>query len=223
MKLRLALYSDQIIPANAAVDRRLLELLGVDRPCVGYVSSTPDPARSYFSAKRKYYEQLGVELDHYVDEDNVGDATRIADLLACDAIHLTGGSTYRFLRWLQATDLLGALRKYALGGGVLIGTSAGSLLMTRDISIAQLSPDDASQGPPSLAALGLVGFQFWPHYQLGQELDPRAMSFLANASHVLACPDGSGVIVQDDSIDTIGHVKVFRYGKTDDRPAAAPR
>lgn len=62
MKLRLALYSDQIIPANAAVDRRLLDLIGVDRPRIAYVSSAPDPDRSYFSAKRRYYEQLGVEL-----------------------------------------------------------------------------------------------------------------------------------------------------------------
>lgn len=87
--------------------------------------------------------------------------------------------------------------------------------MTRDISIAQLSPDDASLGPTSRKALGLVDFQFWPHYQKGQELDLKSMTYLSGISHVLACPDGSGVIVHHDSIDMIGDVKVFRYGAID--------
>jgi len=215
MRLRLALYSDQIIPANAAVDRRVLNLIGVRRPRVGYVSSAPDPARSYFIAKLKYYEKLGVELSDYVDEDNAGEVARVAGLLSCDAIHLTGGNTYRFLRWLQATKLLAALREYALGRGVLIGNSAGSLLMARDISIARLSPDDAREAPPSLEALGLVDFQFWPHYEPGQERNAEAIEFLASAPYVLACPDGSGVIVHDEAIETVGHIKVFRYGKID--------
>jgi len=41
MGLRLALYSDQVIPRNAAVDKRVLRLIGVTNPRVGYVSSAP--------------------------------------------------------------------------------------------------------------------------------------------------------------------------------------
>jgi hypothetical protein len=44
MKPRLALYSDQEIPANVVVNLRLLTLLGTQSPSIGYVSSAPDPS-----------------------------------------------------------------------------------------------------------------------------------------------------------------------------------
>lgn len=209
---RLALYSDQIIPSNAAVDRRLLQLIGAARPRIGYVASAPDPSRSYYAAKREYYEALGVELSTYVDEALVSDSRCVMDLFECDAIHLTGGNTYRFLRWLKVTGLLEQLRAYAATGGVLIGNSAGSLLMARDISIARLSPDEVPEEPQSLDALGLVDFHFWPHYEPGQECSATAATFLAAASEVLACPDGAGIIVDDGTPEIIGPVKRFRHG-----------
>lgn len=215
MGLRLALYSDQTIPSNAAVDRRLLKLIGTPRPRIGYVSSAPDPLRTYFSAKRKYYESLGAELCSYVDEEMIGQTAEIENLLRCDAIQLTGGNTYRFLRWLTATGLLSVLRGYAMAGGVLIGTSAGSLLMAQNISIARLSPDDARDGPKSLDALALVDFQFWPHYQPGQEREAKATAFLTFAPLVYACPDGTGIVVNEGDIELIGDIKLFRYGKID--------
>ena len=168
----------------------------------------------FLRPNRRYYEQLGVELGNStLTETNVGDAKRVADLLACDAIHLTGGNTYRFLRWLQATDLLGALRKYTLGGGVLVGTSAGSLLMTRDISIAQLSPDDASLGPTSRKAAGPCRLFSFGRTTKRPELDLKSMTYLSGIIPRLACPDGSGHR-SPWLIDMIGDVKVFRYGRS---------
>ena len=47
MPLRLAFYSDQEIPLNAAVDERVMALIGKSRPRIGYVASTPDPEQPY--------------------------------------------------------------------------------------------------------------------------------------------------------------------------------
>jgi dipeptidase E len=215
MSLRLALYSDQVIPANAEVNRRLLRLIGNERPRIGYISSAPDPSRTYFSAKKIYYAALGAELCNYVDSENVTDSDLVAELLQCDAIQLTGGDTYAFLAWLQARDFLPVLRAYANRGGVLIGTSAGSLLMSPNIAIALLSPHPVRSDLANLEALGLVHFHFWPHYQSNQEQDPAAAAFLSGVPLVYACPDGAGVIVERSCIETIGAVKAFRHGRVD--------
>lgn len=215
MSLRLALYSDQVIPANGEVNFRLLRLIGMARPRIGYISSAPDPARTYFSAKRIYYAALGVELCNYVDSDNINDNDVVTQLLKCDAIQLTGGDTHAFLTWLRARDFLPTLRAYARRGGVLVGTSAGSLLMSSSIAIAQLSPHPVPPDVSSLEALGLVDFHFWPHYERGQEQVPAATAFLSGAPLVYACPDGAGVIVDRSGTQTVGAVKVFRYGRVD--------
>ncbi len=137
--MRLALYSDQEIAANAAMDERLLRLIGVRRPRIGYVSSAPDPSRAYFDQKRAYYHRLGAELTMYTDSESADLEGDVEILCRCDAIHLTGGNTFTFLRWLRVRRALPLLRAYALGDrGVLIGASAGAILMTPSIQTAVL-------------------------------------------------------------------------------------
>jgi dipeptidase E len=215
MKPRLALYSDQEIPANVVVNRRLLTLIGAASPRIGYLSSAPDPERHYFSRKQAYYHDLGCDLSVYVDSDVVAQSGLLAALFDCDAIHLTGGNTYFFLRWLLVSGMIQSLRSFANDGGVLIGASAGSLLMTRSIAIAELSGDTPDPSMTSLEALGLVDFQFWPHYRPGAENQPRVSAFLSNVDLAYACPDGAGVIVDGPRVELIGEVKAFRYGQID--------
>jgi len=215
MKPRLALYSDQEIPANAVVNRRLLTLIGAECPRIGYVSSAPDPARHYFSHKQAYYHALGCDLSVYVDSDVVAQTGLLAMLLDCDAIHLTGGNTYFFLRWLLESGLIQSLRSYATDGGILIGASAGSLLMTRSIAIAELSGDTPDPSMTSLEALGLVDFHFWPHYRPGAENQPGESAFLSKVELAYACPDGAGVIIDGPRVELIGEVKAFHYGQID--------
>src|SRR5262245_58988759 len=129
--MRLAFYSDQVIAANASMDERTLRLIAVKQPRIGYVSSAPDPSRFYFEQKREYYRRLGVELRMYVDSESEDLEEDLQALCQCDAIHLTGGNTFTFLNWLRARSVLPVLRSYAEEDrGVLIGTSAGAILMT---------------------------------------------------------------------------------------------
>ena len=121
------LYSDQVIAANEKVDQHLLSLLGPSRRRIGYVASGPDPERRFFSDKRSYYARCGLELSLFHDLDIAGDPR---ELFACDAIHLSGGNTAAFLARLRHSSLLGPLKNWAARGGILIGTSAGAILMT---------------------------------------------------------------------------------------------
>ncbi len=126
---RLVLYSDQVIAANQEVDWYLLQLLGTTAARIGYISSSSDPQRQYFTVKQQYYQQYGLELALYVELDVAYKTDLLAPLFACDAIHLSGGNTYYFLSWLQQRGLMERLQHYALHQGVLIGISAGAILM----------------------------------------------------------------------------------------------
>ncbi len=214
MTLRLALYSDVDHPDNDAMHQRLLALIGVPRPRVGYVASSPDPDRLYFGRTRDHYADLGASLACYVDEHSNDDA--FAALLDCDAIHLSGGETFEFLAWLQRRARLPALRAYARERGVLVGASAGAILMTPDIRSAAWCGDREDVELADTRGLGIVPFAFLPHAGSVHETvrvptpDMRA----DHASPLYACPDGSGLVVVDGEIEVFGAPIVVRASTT---------
>jgi dipeptidase E len=205
LKMRLALYSDQEIAANAAIDERALRLIGVRQPRIGYVSSASDPQRSDFERKRSYYRRLGVELTMYVDSESEDLEEDLRDLGGCDAIHLAGGNTFEFLRWLKERHVLSMLRTYAVEDrGVLIGASAGAILMTPSIETALLCGDVRPAGSTDDEALGVVDFYFWPHYRRGAELTIA----LDPGRPLYGCEDGMGIIVDGAALELHGAVPI---------------
>lgn len=212
MNLRLALYSDQAIARNAGMNKRLLRLIGSQHPRVGYVSAGPDPQRLYFNQKRKHYAQTGFDLAVYLDEMTVDFERTVAALGSCDAIHLSGGNTFSFLHWLKARGVFAELHRYAMAGQVLIGESAGSVLMTPAILTAAFCGDVRVPGSTDDSGLGLVDFYFWPHYRAGLEAIPNIAACLQQLPKVLGCPDGAGVIIDGDATEYFGEIQGFSDG-----------
>lgn len=211
MPLRLAFYSDQVIPLNAAMDARVLALIGKALPRIGYVASTPDPERQWFERKRAYYAALGARLEPYVDAATSPGDGAWAELMNADAIHLSGGATYRFLDWVQRSGLDARLRDYALSGKVLIGVSAGAMLMTPSLCTATRCGDDPGDLPSDAPAMGLVPFHVWPHFEPEKARRPEVRTLLAEAAPVYALPDGSGLVVEGGNLEFIGHVTALGW------------
>lgn len=211
---RLVLYSDQILPETEKVDQELMALLGKSNPTIGYIPSSTDPQRKYYEERRAYYAQLGMTLPVYFEVDEAYDPNRLKALLACDAIHLTGGNTYYFLHWLRKRDMLVPLRQYVARGGVLIGVSAGAILMTPDITTAALCGDEPLEGETDLAALHLVDFAFVPHFgAIPSDLVALQAYSRDRQVVVYACRDGEGIVVEDDQVKCIGDVTVIVDGE----------
>jgi len=205
--INLVMYSDQVIPENDKVDARLLDLLGGKRNRLGYVPSGPEPDFRFFSEKQAYYARLGLELDLFFDLDQEVDQGRLDALLSCDAIHLSGGDTQSFLARLIACDMLGHLRKWAVDGGLLVGTSAGAILMTPTIAVDAMfngaRPEDLRDGE----ALNLVPFEFFPHLDAKPDYLSRLLSYSKTTSRrIAACRDGDGVVIDQGNIENLGRI-----------------
>jgi len=206
---RLVLHSNQIVPESDKVEREWLTLLGKTHPTIGYIPSCNDPERVFFRTQEAYYARLGVEIAVYFELDLAFAPERLIDLLACDAIHLTGGNTFYFLHWLRQRNMLSTLQRYVADGGILIGVSAGAILMTSNIATACLCGDTRPEEDPDWSGLGLVDFAFVPHIDSLSE----GSVVIANYARkhqitVYGCRDGDGLIVQDNQIRCIGNVIV---------------
>jgi dipeptidase E len=163
MKRKLVLYSEQEESNTAIIDRRLLGLIGKSRPRLGYIPSSGDTDRHYYRACRAYYAGLDAELAVYFELDDEYDERLLDSLLSCDAIHLSGGNTFYFLHRLRIRKMVATLQQYVANGGVLIGVSAGAILMTPDIGPSAFGGDERLAGEQDDRGLALVDFAFAPH------------------------------------------------------------
>jgi dipeptidase E len=133
--------------------------------------------------------------------------SRNAGLFACDAIHLTGGNTFQFLYWLRQRGLVSDLQRYVAKGGILIGVSAGAILMTPDISSSSLCGDEPYPGLDDFTGLSLVDFAVYPHYD-GSASAAEALHRFSSTFNgpVYGIPDGGGIVVDGAHLEFIGAI-----------------
>lgn len=220
--LNLVLYSDQIIPANDKVDKRLLGLMDGRNGRIGYVPSGAEPDLRYYGDRQLYYSRLALQMDVFFDLDGDVSTSAKTRLFDCDAIHLSGGDTKEFLRRLKRSGMLDELRAWAQGGGVLVGASAGSIIMTPTIAVDGLFLGQKADDLKDESALGLVPFEFFPHLEAEPSYASKLLSYSArNCRPIIACPDGDGVVVSRGIIECIGDAVWYVGGAVQRRPKLA--
>jgi dipeptidase E len=206
---KLVLYSAQATPEDHKVDLELMRLIGKSNPRIAYIPSDFVNDSPWFHSKIEYYAQYGATLEEPVQFGAVLLESELQKLVSFDEIHLSGGDTPKFLILLREHHLLECLQDFVARGGVLIGTSAGAIIMTPNILTAYDCGDDRPSEPFNHTALGLVDFAFLPHYE--PELEKRCQELALELNCTLyACQDGDGIVVNGDEIKLIGDVLEFK-------------
>jgi len=203
-------YSDQVAPENQRLDKRVFEISGKARPRLAYIPSASDATRKYFKEKCEYYKKYGIEDILYFDLNKEYDPSKTDELLACDAIHLSGGDPFQFLGSIRKRNFGPVLKKYWEDGGILLGISAGAIVLTPSIKISRVfyqSRMDRHQ------AVGLVDFHFLPHWNLrvGRLEDVQNFSKV-NQATVYACKDGDGMVIKDGKVELVGELLKIENG-----------
>ena len=205
---RLVLYSAQETPEDHKIDLELMLLIAKPKPKIAWIPSDFKNNSAWFQSKISYYAQYGATLEEPVRFGEVLLESELQDLFSYDAIHLSGGDTPKFLELLRNHHLLPRLREYAARGGVLIGISAGSIIMTPSIFTAYDCGDERPTEPFDHTALNLVDFAFMPHYESNLEHRCEELALELNRT-LYACQDGDGIVVNGNEIKLIGDVLDF--------------
>ncbi|MBU1356645.1 MAG: Type 1 glutamine amidotransferase-like domain-containing protein [Candidatus Edwardsbacteria bacterium] len=203
-------YSDQVIPENERLDRRFLEMVNKDRLKLAYIPSASDGTRRYYREKCEYYKRYGIEDLLYFDLNKEYDSALTDELLACDAIHLSGGDPFQFLGSIRKRKFGPVLKKYLNDGGILLGISAGAIVLTPSINISHVFYKSRTD---QHHAVGLVDFHFLPHWnQREDRLEDVKRFSIENKATVYACRDGDGMVVRDGKVELVGDVVRIEKG-----------
>ncbi len=198
----LFIYSGEV----PALDRRLSYELGKNHRFL----TIPFAADAYWAAldARDYFR--GCEINaHALSKLACNDKSQLRnELFTADAVYLPGGNTYQFLAFAKAIGLFSLLQTFESLGGIIVTESAGSIILSSDISTAAIPttcPDENSAGITDFQAMGRLSFHVSPHYEpdaprAGNEMEE--LKRLANLSNtpVLVLQDGAGIVMQGDEI-----------------------
>ena len=206
----LSIISDNM---NLHLEEKIKGMIGEGRFKLAYIPSQSDPQRKYFNYVKEYFQSLGVSDFLYFDADQEYDETIIEELKACDGLFLSGGNTFYFLKNLQKRNLIPTIQAMAEKDKLLIGLSAGSIMMSKTIKIADYI-DENIVDLHTLEALDLVDFEFMPHWEAQKPRLEELLDYsLANQNTIYTCYDGDGIVIQGDSIEFLGKVNEIRNGK----------
>ena len=211
--MKLIFLSNQSDPETDPASGALASLLETGKsPTVTYVPSQADTDRRYHSLAKAYYQGIGMERVDHFDLDARYDETGIGALMESGAIHLSGGSTYHFLRNMQRRNFFSVLRRYVAEGGILIGVSAGAILMTPDITSSTLCGDPVIEGLAT-EGLGLVDWEFVPHVDSIPGIEGKLIGrSKISPRRILACGDGGGILIANGEIRRVGEIREYQSG-----------
>jgi dipeptidase E len=215
---KLVLHSDQV-SGRTEIDEAFLKFFGDSKPKIAYILSQSDLTRKYFNQKVEWYKQFDITDLLYFDIDQEYNEEKNPELLSCDAIFLSGGNTYYFLNSLKNRNFIPVLKGFVEKGGVLIGVSAGSVMMSKTISVTSIDDDIGGDqntvGLKDFSALELNDFEFFPHFDINNvEITKRLKEYSETSKSVIyACKDGDGIIVENDNMQFFGKVLKIKNGE----------
>jgi dipeptidase E len=214
------LYSGGQTPSNAALHRELVRMARqkTDEPIrFTYIPFCADDSLTYFMRSVRRYARYGVGEFCCLVADVKPSRRQIRSALESHIVYLAGGNTFYFLRSLRKSGLLAPLREFAESGGILAGLSAGAHILTPHIGLAGargLDPDKNEVGLANLKALGLAPFEILPHYEPTKRRVQALRDYTSKTHYpVFACPDGSGIVMEDGRTRVIGNgVELYSGG-----------
>lgn len=215
--MKLVLYGGGHSKENGDLDQALLKLVGKKSPQVTLIPSQTYDSDVEFREFILQYSKYDITKFLMLPIDYAVDKVLLSQALKSDVIHLSGGNTYYFLKYLRKSKLIPEIRKFVARGGVLTGLSAGAIIMTPVIKSAGVPSFDCDANEEklkNLKGMNLVKFEFFPHYVNSKRYENELKAYsLKTKNPLFACPDGSGIIVEDKSMTFVGRAYCFYRGK----------
>ncbi len=215
--MKLVLYSGGDDKENQSLDRTLFDMVQKKNPVMTFIPSSSYLSEVEFREFVRHYSKYKVTRFIHFPVDVPFDQTMFKEVMKSDIIHLAGGNTFYFLKYLRQSKMLTYLKAFAQAGGILTGLSAGAIMMTSDITMAgepEFDRDENTVHLTNLKSMNLVDFYFFPHFRQSTRYD-NAFKIISKKTEkiIYASPDGSGIVVDDNKLTFIGKTFGYYQGK----------
>lgn len=213
--MNFVIYSGGGRRANHQLNKELIRLSGKTCPSITYIPVTHDEDPKYFKQFKKYYSFYGVKKFINFPLDKNHSIEKIKKAFQSDILYFCGGNTFEFLKNLEASGLKKEIKNFSKRGGVISGQSAGIIILTSSINMASIPSVDCDENIVSIKKTKgmniLKTFEFSPHYYYSRKSDNEIKNYSKESGKtILACDDGSGLVIENNKITPVGKVIQFK-------------
>lgn len=134
-----------------------------------------------------------------------------------DILFLGGGNTFHFFDQIQKHKLSSTLKKYLSEGKLIVGLSAGGIVLSPSLMMAcfpSKDADDCNVDRKDFKALKLLPFEICPHYKASQNMVKDLLAYSSlHAPPLYALRDGEFISVGSEGAYFSSKTDLFFHGE----------
>lgn len=132
----------------------------------------------------------------------------LSDIRKADILWMAGGYPGYLLYWIRLSQLDKQLPQILKKGVIYVGSSAGSMLLSKTQYSAEMF-DDAEYGASLIPGLGYLDFEIRPHYTDDMYEDVKEKWQKLGKGELCLLKDGEAITLVDGKIEFLGEKRMI--------------
>jgi dipeptidase E len=161
----------------------------------------------YEDSTNKALQETGMEIDYLILEE-IGEGVDLKKrLIDCDTLFVMPGAAAYIMYWVLRRKLDLIINDVIDSGVVYAGSSAGSMILSKSLNVAEIFPGEPERGARYLPGLGLLDFDILPHYIEGMDLDLFKKQYIGNKVYFLK--NEEAITVVGGKVTVLGEERIY--------------
>ena len=163
------------------IDEEIVKMTKKSKPNFLFIGLASSYSDSYYDCIKKIYKDLGCECVYLKKKNILNNPDIVKNKIeSADIIYIGGGDTIKLLSDIKKYEIDSLLEKITDKGTVLVGISAGAILLSDGGFSDSLILRGESNKHEYIKGLGIVNISISPHYKSNVQKDIEMKEYLKN-------------------------------------------
>ena len=187
------------------IDKKIVSLVKKEKPVFLFIGLASTHSDSYYDLIKKIYQNLGCETIYLKRKNIINNPNIVTDKInRADIIYIGGGDTVKLIEDIKEYQLENQLKKAYNKGCILVGISAGAILLSKEgYSDSYILRGESNQYQ-FIKGLNFVNICYCPHFEIDSKKEIELIKDLKNTKRkVFALENKTAILIEDNKIKMI--------------------
>ena len=186
------------------IDKKIVSLTKKDNPTLLFIGLASSYSDSYYDIIKKNYKSLGCETLYLKRKNLINNKDIVKEKFSkADIIYIGGGDTIKLLKDIKEFNLEEELKTSYERGTVLVGISAGAILLSKEGLTDSYILRGESTHYKFIKGLNFVNISICPHFEKDINKEIELKNYLKKSKRkVYSLNDNTAIIIKDNKLET---------------------
>ena len=185
------------------IDEEIVKMTNIDKPNFLFIGLASSFSDSYYDTIKKIYKNLGCETVYLKKKNIINNTDIVKDKISnADIIYIGGGDSIKLINEIKEYKLDILLKEAYKKGTILVGISAGAILLSKEGFSDSLILRNESNKHSFIEGINLNNLIISPHYNSSIEKTNELKEQIASRK-VYGLENCTALKIEDDKISII--------------------